>query len=141
MQQQLAPRDTLPFRATLDGHVLVFETAEEKFSALADAWLNAQGGRAGLDFSHEAYLQIMSMGPAVIPFLMRELEAETGHWFRALRAIVGFSPVPAEARQDFRAASHAWLQWGQEHGYSAWKGKGHLDAVLSSGIASGDPGR
>lgn len=141
MQQQLAPRDTLPFRATLDGQVLVFNSAEEKFSALADAWLNAQGGRARLDFSHEAYMQIMSMGPAVIPFLLRELESETGHWFRALRAIVGYSPVPAEARQDFRAASDAWLQWGQEYGYSAGKVERHLDANLPSGIASGDPGR
>lgn len=57
VQQQLAPRDMLPFRATLDGQVLVFSTAEEKFNALANAWLNSQGGRARLDFSHEAYLQ------------------------------------------------------------------------------------
>jgi hypothetical protein len=125
----------------LDGQVLVFNSADEKFGALADAWLNAQGGRARLDFSHEAHLQIMSMGPAVIPFMLRELESETGRWFRALRAIAGYSPVPAEARQDFRAASHAWLQWDQEHGYSAGKGQGHLDANLPSGIASGDPGR
>lgn len=141
MQQQLAPRDTIPFRATIDGQVLVFDTAQEKFNALADAWLNSQGGRARLDFSHEAYLQIMSMGPAVIPFLLQELESESGHWFRALRAIVGYSPVPVEVRQDFRAASRAWLQWGQEHGYSASKGEGHLDATQPSGIAPGDPGQ
>jgi hypothetical protein len=141
MRQQLAQPDALPFRATLDGQIVAFNTAEEKFNALADAWLNAQGGRSRLDFSHEAYLQIMSMGPAVIPSLLHELESESGHWFRALRAIVGYSPVPAEARQDFRAASRAWLQWGQEHGYAASKSEGHLDANIPSGIESGDSGQ
>ncbi len=57
------------------------------------------------------------MGPAIIPFLFRELEKRTGHWHRALRRITGADPVPPADRGNIGKIAEAWLRWGKEHGY------------------------
>jgi hypothetical protein len=66
---------------------------------------------------HPAFQEIVGLGPAVIPLLLRELERRTGHWHRALRRITGVDPVPAEDRGDIGKAAEAWLRWGKEQGY------------------------
>jgi hypothetical protein len=66
---------------------------------------------------HPAYQQIIAMGAVVIPLLFRELEREPDHWFRALHALTGANPVPAENRGKVREMAAAWLRWGREQGY------------------------
>jgi hypothetical protein len=58
---------------------------------------------------HPAYQQIIGLGPAGVPLLLRELEREPDHWFWALRAITGEDPVPEEARGRLREMAAAWL--------------------------------
>jgi hypothetical protein len=72
------------------------EGIEEKFRRLAAAWL---AGTAYVSSSsdlvaHPAFQEIVGMGPAVIPLVLRELQNRTGHWHRALRRITGADPVP-----------------------------------------------
>jgi len=60
---------------------------------------------------HPAYQTIMAMGRRVLPFILKDLETQFGHWFYALRHIaqsdVAFGTNnPEEARQR-------WLQWGR----------------------------
>jgi hypothetical protein len=57
------------------------------------------------------------MEPEVIPFLLRELEREPDHWFRALHALTGAHPVPAESRGKVHEMAVAWLRWAREQGY------------------------
>ena len=66
---------------------------------------------------HSAYQQIIRMGPEVVPLLLHELEREPDHWFRALHALTGANPVPAESRGNVREMAAAWLRWGREQGY------------------------
>ena len=65
---------------------------------------------------HPAYQQIIGMGPAVVPLLLRELEREVDHWFWALKAITGADPVPPASRGKVREMAEAWLRWGREQG-------------------------
>ena len=72
------------------------EKIEEKFRRLADAWL---AGTAYVSSSsdlvaHPAFQEIVGMGPAVIPLVLRELEKGTGHWHRVLRRITVASGGP-----------------------------------------------
>lgn len=71
-----------------------------KFEELAALWeLEANGSSfVGEKTSHKAYQQIIEMGDAVIPFILRELENKPNHWFAALRAITGENPVLPEQR-------------------------------------------
>jgi hypothetical protein len=66
---------------------------------------------------HPAYQQIIALGPDVVPLLLRELEREPDHWFRALHALTGADPVPAESRGKVREMAAAWLGWAREQGY------------------------
>jgi hypothetical protein len=95
------------------------ETIEEKFLRLASVW---RAGTAYVSSSsdlvaHPAFQEIVVMGPAVIPLLLRELENRTGHWHRALRKITGADPVPAADRGNIDKAAEAWLRRGKEQGY------------------------
>ncbi len=95
------------------------ETVEHKFGRLAKDWL------AGTTFvsstsdlvSHPAFQEIVEMGPAVIPLLLRELANHTGQWHRALRRITGIDPTSAAERGNIDKAADAWLRWGKEQGY------------------------
>jgi hypothetical protein len=57
------------------------------------------------------------MGPEVVPWLLRKLEREPDHWFRALHALTGADPVPAESCGKVREMAQAWLRWARAHGY------------------------
>jgi hypothetical protein len=95
------------------------DVVEEQFKRLAAAWL---AGTAYVSSSsdlvaHPAFQEIVAMGPAVIPLLLRELENRTGHWHRALHRITGANPVLPADRGNIDKAAEAWLRWGKEQGY------------------------
>jgi hypothetical protein len=65
--------------------------------------------------THPSYLRIIGMGPAVLPFLFRELLQHPNHWLVALNSITGEDPAVAGC--SFMEAVTAWLSWGERHGY------------------------
>ncbi len=95
------------------------ESTEEKFQRLAAAWHEAVAHHSSsrIRDSHPAYQEIIRMGPAVVPLLLRDLAANRRHWFTALTAITGADPVPPEDAGDIPRMTEAWLSWGREHGY------------------------
>jgi hypothetical protein len=94
-------------------------TREQRFRALVALWKRERGpySSSAQLAQHPAYQQIIGMGPEVIPLLLRELEQEPDHWFRALHALTGANPVPAASRGKVREMAEAWLKWGREQGY------------------------
>ena len=95
------------------------ESLEEKFRRLAATWLSetAYVSSSSDLVAHPAFQEIVGMGRAAIPFVLRELENRTGHWHRALRRITGVDPVPLVDRGSIDQAAEAWLRWGKEQGY------------------------
>jgi hypothetical protein len=92
---------------------------EERFRDLVTCWKRERGHHSSSArlADHPAYQQIIAMGPEVIPLLLRELDREPDHWFRALHALTGANPVPPESRGKVRQMADAWLGWGREQGY------------------------
>jgi hypothetical protein len=90
---------------------------ERKFRRLADQWLRETEHASSVKKAcmHPSYQRIIGMGPAVVPYLLRELEQNPDHWFWALNAITEEDPARAEDSLD--GAKDAWLQWGREKGY------------------------
>ena len=67
--------------------------------------------------NHPAYREIISMGQEVVPLLLRDLEANQTHWFRALHEITGADPIRASDAGNIAKMAEAWLAWARENGY------------------------
>jgi hypothetical protein len=103
----------------LSGETAAGSEWEQRFLDLVATWKRERGPHSSSSrlAEHPAYQQIIGMGPEVIPLLLRELEREPDHWFRALHALTGANPVPPESRGNVREMAAAWLRWGREQGY------------------------
>lgn len=66
---------------------------------------------------HPAYQQIIGLGAAAVPLILRELAQHRDHWFWALTSITGENPIPNEHAGRMEEMTRIWLQWGHEHGY------------------------
>jgi hypothetical protein len=96
------------------------ETIQERFQRLASVWRaeTAYVSSSSDLVAYPAFMEIVGMGPAVIPLLLRELTNRTpGHWHRALHHITGADPVPPADRGNIDKAAEAWLRWAKEQGY------------------------
>ena len=95
------------------------ETIEDKFRRLADRWNTETMNLSSFDqmVDHPAYKAIISMGPAVVPYLLSDLKNEPQHWFYALRKITGANPIPRQSAGKLDEMTAAWLKWGQKQGY------------------------
>ena len=93
-----------------------------EFQTLRRQWLQERGARASAaDMAMTpSYLNIIGMGPDVVPDILRQLRSEGDrpeHWFFALAAITRDNPVPLQSRGKVREMAKAWLEWGQTKEY------------------------
>jgi hypothetical protein len=91
---------------------------EAEFRRLADWWGDEAGYLSDLTkaYAHPAYRQIVALGPAVVPVLLRDLERKPAWWLPALRELTGANPVDPADRGNLRRMSEAWVKWGRENG-------------------------
>jgi hypothetical protein len=95
------------------------ESVEARFHRLTAEWDRATAHLSSMTAAsqHPAYQEIISLGPDVLPYMLRDLEESHRHWFIALRKITGASPIPKSAAGDVPNMVEAWLQWAKENGY------------------------
>src|SRR5438034_10855059 len=76
------------------------ETIEKRFRRLESLWTAETGHLSSTTkiVDHPAFLEILTLGPAVIPLMLRDLEARPRLWVWALPRIVGFDPIPESDR-------------------------------------------
>ena len=95
------------------------ETIEQRFRRLEASW-NAETAHLSSTskiINHPAYQEIISLGPAVVPLMLRDMEARPRLWVWALPKITGVNPVPETDGGSIAKMSEAWLQWAKENGY------------------------
>lgn len=99
-------------------HTPAGETVEQRVRRLEAAWKADTEflSDAGRIIGHPAFREIVALGDAVVPLLLRDLESAPGLWVWALPEITGENPVPASDRGNVRQMSAAWLKWGREKG-------------------------
>lgn len=95
------------------------KTLESAFQTLVAEWKASRGYTSSVNAWARlpAYQAIIGLGAAVIPLLLRELETNPDHWFRALKQLTGENPVPPESRAKVSEMARHWLAWGKEKGY------------------------
>ena len=91
---------------------------EGRFLDLVKRWRSeTRGDGVGTrTLKHPCYLEILEMGPAVVPLILRDLAADGGFWIGALMELTGEDPVPAAERGRSAKMREAWLAWGRAHG-------------------------
>jgi hypothetical protein len=95
------------------------ETVEQRFRRLEAVWLAEAGFSSSSTMlrDHPAFQEIMTLGEAVVPFMLRDLRQRPRLWVWALPQITGADPVSPSDRGDISKMSDAWLRWGRERGY------------------------
>lgn len=97
----------------------VHESTEQRFRQLEATWEadTLYLSDAHKIIEHPAFQEIIAMGDAVIPFMLRDLEKEPRQWVWALPRITGANPLRPEDAGDSCKMAEAWLRWGRENGY------------------------
>jgi hypothetical protein len=102
---------TTPFPSTS-------ETVEQRFRRLEAQWLadTAHHSSTTRIVRHPAFQEILRLGPAVIPYMLRDLEQRPRLWVWALPDITGANPVAPADAGNIGKMSAAWLQWARNSG-------------------------
>jgi hypothetical protein len=92
---------------------------QARFDALTGRWReDTQRSSAVRDIvNHPAYQEIIAMGRAAVPLILRELERHPDHWSPALKVITAAAPVPKEHAGKLALIAEDWLRWARENGY------------------------
>jgi hypothetical protein len=107
-----------------------------EFVRLTRIWKDATSGLSSVQktIDHPAYKQIVAAGECVIPFILKDLKYNGGHWFIALGQLSGENPTlekfkdrmscedksPSEYLMNYPTYDEcvdAWWEWGVEKGY------------------------
>ena len=91
----------------------------EQFRRLVRQWHEETGGHSSPKkiIGSPAYQQVIDMGEAAVPLILKDLQDGGGFWHTALNKITGENPVPESARGRMELVAEAWLEWGREHKY------------------------
>ncbi len=97
------------------------ETVEQRFRRPEADWLVAVGYSSSSSVlrGHPAFQEIIGLGEAVVPLMLRDLQERPRLWASALPHITGADPVPPADRGNIARMSEAWLRWGREQGWSS----------------------
>lgn len=90
---------------------------EKRFNELVASRKRATQGLSNSEviLGHPAYLEILAMGPAAVPLILRDFERKGYHWYAALHQLTGARPYPPGTRGRERMRQ-IWLAWGRESG-------------------------
>ncbi len=88
------------------------ETVEQRFRRLEAIWQAETWYYSNPDkiINHSAFQEIVHMGQAVVPLMLRDLEERPRLWVWALPEITGVDPVPEEDAGNVARMSEAWLK-------------------------------
>jgi hypothetical protein len=94
------------------------ESIEQRFRRFADEWISETGLLSDpiRKFMHRSHLKIIGMGEKALPYILKEVERKSGHWFVALDAISPENPVRPEDQINLERTARAWLEWGKDKG-------------------------
>jgi hypothetical protein len=94
-------------------------TLEQKFERLAAIWRaeTAYLSSTSALVNYPAYQEVIALGPAVVPLVLRELEQRPQHCFEALQVLTGANPMDPADRGKVQRIAEAWLRWGRANGH------------------------
>ena len=96
------------------------EAAAQEFLRLIRQWREESGGYSSPKkiISSPAYQQVIAMGEAAVPLILKEIQASRGMFLEyALRKITGADATDESMRGQVELINEAWVKWGRDHKY------------------------
>lgn len=94
------------------------ETLQTKFKRLRDLWNSETMHLFSVSemAKHPAYLEIISMGKAVLPLIIEDMKyGKSGFWYYAIHVLTGSSPeIPSYARGKIHLLNLLYIAWYEE---------------------------
>lgn len=89
------------------------ESLERRFYRLKKEWEldTAHYSSMQMAATHHAYQEIINLGEAVVPLMVRDMMATETHWFFALATLTGENPVPAQHAGHIPSMVQDWQNW------------------------------
>jgi hypothetical protein len=96
----------------------VGETIENRFELLKNDWVRETRFNNSLSEINEseALRSIISLGPSVVPFILKDLRDSPKHWFYALRSLTGANPIKKSDAGNLVKMQAAWFNWAAKKG-------------------------
>jgi hypothetical protein len=91
----------------------------ERFQEQADKWERETAflSATPMIVMHESYQAIMSIGPDMVPILLRDMQKTRRQWFWALRHLEpNADPIPSKDHGNVDKMIEAWVEWGRMKG-------------------------
>ena len=113
------PSAPLNQRSATDLQVPDSETVEQRFRRLESKWRAETGHLSSPSavINHAAFREIIGIGEAVVPLMLRDLAERPGLWVWALPEITRTNPLGADDHGKIARMSEAGVPWGREQGY------------------------
>jgi hypothetical protein len=116
-QIQLPQVDIKPFGVAEEPKTKsVDKSLETIFNGLVKKWKEETRGYSvtSQKYAHPSYQSILVLGPEVVPFILRDLQTNSGRWFEALKALTKRDDItkPSDSYDD---AVKAWIAWGKDN--------------------------
>ena len=94
------------------------ETLEQRFRRLDAIWRNETAYQSSSTKikSHPAFREVIGLGDAIVPLLLRDLQTSPSLWVWALPEITGVDPISPQEAGNITKMTGTWLRWGKEHG-------------------------
>jgi hypothetical protein len=113
------------------------ESVSERFKRLSTVWKEKAAPLSSLTSKVmlPSYQEIIGMGWAAVPLMLRDLEVAPQHWFWALRCITGTNPASVEDAGKMHQIARAWVKWGYDNGI-IWIGPHGILAAIDQLLSS-----
>ncbi len=90
---------------------------EQQFNELANKW-REETGLFSTSFHkiNDSYLEVISLGKEVVPFLLRDLQNIGGaNWHTALKIITKENPISEQDLNSTKKIKEGWTAWGRKN--------------------------
>jgi len=86
------------------------------FEGLAEKWKHETRhfSNTNRKVVHQSYMDIVSMGVEVVPFIIDDLRSGPSDWYWALTSITGINPIPVSDNGITVKMADAWIKWFDE---------------------------
>lgn len=93
----------------------VDDTLEAQFAKSSKMAFKQFGASSDLSrlFYSQGYIEVIGLGPRVVPLLLRDMMERRRPWIFALQAITRHNAARNVEPGDIRSAINAWLAWGK----------------------------
>lgn len=92
---------------------------KDYFESLRNLWFEETkySSNVFLTTNHPTHLTLVNLGEQILPFIFRDLQNNTSHWFITLTQITGVNPIEKEHIGNIENMKNDWINWAKANNF------------------------